>query len=351
VYDDAVRAKLVAVTSYPVAAAPGIAEELWGIGLRKKDENFAPYYLSSRVSILQRVPQHAAVLAREVAGPNLPVFNRRGEFVGLGLGGFGATFMQFSSRDRTGLPVMMVNPDECAAVVLAEELVPHFSRVPTNLHGRPLVWLGTNGLQTLDPEVANFLSLENQAALVVSEVLEGSPAAAAGVQERDIILSVNATPLPVLKPDRVLVTWFQREVDRRRPGDPIRLGILRDGQRMEINAQLAEAPPTPREAPRRYFENLGITIRGFTYADGVVRRIKPGRHGGVIAHFVKLNAPASTAGLRLDDWVKEIDGTVVTSYEDAVRLLAAIDADPARSEFVLLVERGGDTSVLRIKLK
>src|SRR5690606_22586094 len=100
----------------------------------------------------------------------------------------------------------------------------------------------------LDPEVANFLSLENQAALVVSEVLEGSPAAAAGLQERDIILSVNATPLPVLKPDRVLVTWFQREVDRRRPGDAIRLGILRDGQQMEINAQLAEAPPTPREA-------------------------------------------------------------------------------------------------------
>ena len=120
---------------------------------------------------------------------------------------------------------------------------------------------------------------------------------------------------------------------------------------MTINAVLADAPATPREAPRRYFENLGITIRDFTYADGVVRRVKPGAHGGVIAHFVKMNAPASTAGLRLDDWIKEIDGTAIATYADAVRLLAAIEADPARTEFVVLVERGGDTSVLRIKLK
>lgn len=349
--DSSMRAKLVPVTHYPVAATPVIAEELWGIGLRKKDENFAPYHLSSRVSILQRLPQHTAVLANEVAGPNLPVFNRRGEFVGLGLGGFGATFMQFSSRDRNGLPVMMLNPDECAAVVLADELSPHFSRVPGNIYGRPLVWLGTNGLQPLDPEVANFLALEKQAGLVVSEVLTDSPAAAAGMQERDIILTLDDAPLPVLKPDRVLITWFQREVDLRRPGDTLRLGILRDGQRMQINARLADAPTTPREAPRRYFENLGLTIRSFTYADGVVRRVKPGAHGGVIAHFVKLNVPVSTAGLRLDDWIKEIDGTPVADFADAERLLAAIEADPVRSEFVLLVERGGDTAVLRIKLK
>lgn len=351
VNDPAVHARLVPVTHYPVAATPGVAEELWGIGLRKKDEDFAPYYLSSRVSILQRVPQHTAVLAGEVAGPNLPVFNRHGEFVGLGLGGFGETFMQFSSRDRNGLPVMMINPDECAAVVLAAELVPHFARVPGNLYGRPLVWLGTNGLQPLDPEVANFLSLEKQAGLVVSEILADSPAAAAGLKERDIILALDDKPLPVLKPDRVLVAWFQREVDLHRPGDTLKLGILRDGQRMTINAVLADAPATPREAPRRYFENLGITIRDFTYADGVVRRVKPGAHGGVIAHFVKMNAPASTAGLRLDDWIKEIDGTAIATYADAVRLLAAIEADPARTEFVVLVERGGDTSVLRIKLK
>jgi serine protease Do len=350
--DDARSLKeLVPITHYAVAPTPGITDELWGIGLRKKDEDFAPYFMSSRVSILQRLPQLTALTAQEVAGLNLPVFDRNGAFVGLTIGGFGQTFLQFSARDRGGLPVVMINPDECAAVVLASEILPYLQRIPQKVDGRPLAWLGANGLQPLDPEVASYLHLEKQAGLVVSEVLDDSPAAAAGLRERDIILSVDGQPLPVLKPDRVLITWFQREVDRRRPGDVMKLGLQRDKQRVDIAVKLADAPQLPREAPRHYFENLGLTVRAFTFSDGVVRRLKGTAQSGVIAHFVKVNAPVSVAGLRTDDWIKEIDGTPISSFTEAVKLLAAIENDPTRSEFVLLVDRGGETSVLRVKLK
>lgn len=351
VSDPAVRADLVPITRYAVAPAPGVADEIWGIGLRKKDEDFAPYFLSSRVSILERLPQHTAVAAQEVGGLNLPVFDRNGALVGLTIGGFGQSYLQFSAHSRGGLPVVMINPDECAAVMLAEDIIPYLKRVPQNVYGRPLAWLGTHGLQPLDPEVASYLHLGGQAGLVVSEILDGSPAATAGLKERDIILAVNGQPMPVLKPDRVLVTWFQREIDRRRPGDVLKLGLLRDGRRIEVPVTLTEAPQLPREAPRQYFENLGLTIRAFTYADAVVRRLKGTDQNGVIAHFVKVNSPISAAGLTTDDWIKEIDGTPVTSFNQAVQMLSAIDRDSQRAEFVLLVDRGGDTSVLRVKLK
>jgi serine protease Do len=349
--DPAARSELVPITHYQVAPTPGVTDELWGIGLRKKDEDFAPYFMSSRVSILQRLPQLTALTAQEVAGLNLPVFDRNGAFVGLTIGGFGQTFLQFSARDRGGLPVVMINPDECAAVVLANEILPWLHRIPQNVQGRPLAWLGANGLQPLDPEVARYLNLEKQAGLVVSEVLDDSPAAAAGLRERDIILSVDGRPLPVLKPDRVLITWFQREVDRRRPGDIMKLGLQRDKQPVDIAVTLADAPLLPREAPRHFFENLGLTVRAFTYSDGVARRVKGAGQPGVIAHFVKLNAPVSVAGLRTDDWIKEIDGEPVASFAEAVKLLTAIENDATRPEFVLLVDRGGETSVLRVKLK
>ena len=72
---------------------------------------------------------------------------------------------------------------------------------------------------------------------------------------------------------------------------------------------------------------------------------------GTVAHFVKPSSPAAVAGLRQEDWIKEIDGTEVKTFAAATEKLAAIERDPLRSEFVLLVSRGGETAVLRVKLK
>jgi serine protease Do len=66
---------------------------------------------------------------------------------------------------------------------------------------------------------------------------------------------------------------------------------------------------------------------------------------------LKANAPIVAAGLRIDDWIREIDGVAVPDFAAAVARLEAIEADRARSEFVLLVDRGGETAVLRVQLK
>ncbi len=343
--------RMIPISQYRQSAVPQITQALWGVGLRKKEENFAPYFMSSRVSILQRLPQHLALAAQEVAGLGLPVYNQEGDFVGLGVGGFGQTFLQFSGRDRGGLPVVMINPDECAAVLLAEEITPFLHRIPNNRNGRPLAWLGSSGLQPLDPDVARFLKLENQAGLVVSEILEGSPAAAAGLHERDILLTLDGEALPLLKPDRVLVAFLDREINRRIPGDILRMGVLRDGQHIEIKALLTDAPELPQEAPRRYFEDLGLSVRGFTYVDGVARKLKVSEHRGVIAHFVKPNSPINASGLRQDDWITEIEEKRVLGYENAARILEEIGMNASRTEFTLLVERGGEPVLLRVRLK
>lgn len=347
------RDGLVPITAFATpgaSAVPQVTEEVWGIGLRGKDEDFTPYFLTGRVGIIQTLPQRTAVTTLEVASPGLPVFNAAGVFLGLGAVGFGQSYVMFSQRDRGGAPVLLMSSDECSAFHLAEEVLPFLGRIPKNVSGRPLPWLGAHGLQPMDPEVAKFFKLEDQAGLVVSEVLEGSPAEKAGLQERDILLALDGRPLPRLKPDRVVVNYVDREVDRRLPGDPLVLTVLRGNERAEIKTTLAEAPPTPREAERRYFDKLGLTVRAFVYADGVNRRVKLAEHGGVIAHFVKSNGPAGTAGLRTDDWIKEIDGVEVKTFAEATEKLAAIEADPIRNEFVVLASRGGETAVLRVKL-
>lgn len=346
------RDGLAAITDYvgPQSADIGIAEEVWGIGLRGKDEEFEPFYLEGRVGYLTRLPQRSAIAIERVSAPQLPVFNRDGVFVGLGLAGFGETYYQYSRTER-GSPILLVSGDETRVFRLASEVLPYLNRVPKSPLGRPSPWLGVMGLQPLPADVAKYLKLENQSAMVVSEVVEGSPADQAGLKDRDIIIALDGKPLPRLKPAHVVTTWVERELGLRAPGDAVSLTVLRGNDRVEVKATLIDEPKTLREADRKYFERLGFTAREFLLVDAVAHHVKPSQRAGVVAHFVKSNSPAAAAGLRGEDWIREIDGTEVKNFEEAAQRLAAIEKDQSRGEFVLLISRGGDTAVLRVKLR
>ena len=350
--DPSVRGRLVPVTAFAAARGDAaISEEVWGVGLRNKEEDFTPYILQSHVALVQMLPQRTAIAQQEVSGPGLPVFDREGRLVGIGASSFGQTFLQFSGSDREGSPVMLVNVEESSAFLLASEILPNIGRVPTNLFGRPLAWLGAYGLEPMDREVASFLRLASQSGAVISEVLPGSPAEKAGLKAHDIILGVDGVPLPRFKPDRVVIEYIERLIAARRPGETMTFTVLRGSGRVEVRATLDEEPRLVREADRAYFEKLGFSAREFVYGDAVARHSDPRRLSGVVAHLVKPNSPSDLAGLRPDDWIKEIDGTEVADFASAASRLREIEKDAMRPEAVLLVSRGGDTAVLRIKLR
>ncbi len=343
-------AGLVPVTAFaPTPQSPRLGTELWGLGLRGKDENFMPYTLSTRVAMVAKLPNETALTAQDVGAPGLPVFDREGRLAGLALNSFGQNFLLFS-RTQHGTPIMLVNAEESSVVLVASEFLPYLQRVPENVYGRPVTSFGASGIQPVDPEVAKLLKLEKRSGLVLSDILEDSPAAKAGLQDRDIVLAIDGAPLPRLKPDSVVVGYFGQEILRRRPGDALKLTVLRGTEQKEFTVTLGDEPKMVREAERKFFPRLGFTAREFLVADAIGHRAKAAEHGGAIVHFIKPDGVSATAGLRPDDWIREIDGTPVKSYAEAVERLAAIDADPKRAEFVLLTSRSGETQVLRVKL-
>ena len=100
------RAGLVPVTHWTATKAePAMGEELWGIGLRNKDEDFQPYFLSSRVAVTMKLPQKTVILGSDVASPGLPVFNAAGELAGIAQTSFGQNFLLFS-RNQRGNPIV-----------------------------------------------------------------------------------------------------------------------------------------------------------------------------------------------------------------------------------------------------
>jgi serine protease Do len=350
--EEKARPQLVPITDWVRPDAPELrlGDAVWGIGMRGKDEDFRPYFMMSRVGLIEALPQMTAIALDEVAGPGLPVFRRDGALAGLALNSFGQNYLLFSRRDH-GMPIVLVDAEESSVFSLNREVLPYLGRVPQTPSGRPLPWLGVFGMEPVDPTVAAFLHLGDQSALVVSEVLEASPAEKAGLKGHDIIVAVDGKPLPRLKPDAVVAAYLEREIDRRRPGDRMALTVLRGGKRMDIAVTLGDEPKIIREADRHYFERLGFTVREFLYGDGVARRVKRADQRGVIVDFVKPNSPAAMSGLQPDDWIREIDGREVKTYADAVAVLAAIAADKTRMDFMLLTSRDGETAVRRVKLQ
>jgi len=350
---EGIRAKLTPITAFARKGpprAPALADFVWGIGLRMKDEDFTPYILQSHLALIQRLPQRTGIAQQEVAAPGLPVFDREGGLVGLAASSFGQSFLQFARGSRPS-PVLLVNVEESSAFLLAEEMLPHFGRIPKNVSGRPIAWLGAHGLEPMDREVGKFLNLTAQSGAVISEVLEGSPAEKAGLKGRDIILAIDGKALPQLKPDSVIVSYIEREIEGRSPGDTMTLTVLRGAERIDLKTTLGDQPKLIREAERKYFERLGFTAREFVYGDAIERRVKAVDAAGVVVHYVKPSSPVAIAGLRSDDWIREIDGAEATTFAEAVAKIAGIEKDDARPEFVMLVRRGTETAVLRVKLK
>ena len=51
------------------------------------------------------------------------------------------------------------------------------------------------------------------------------------------------------------------------------------------------------------------------------------------------------------DWIKQVVGVVVDSYETVLEILGGVEIDDEKTEFVLLVERNNETSFVRAQLK
>jgi serine protease Do len=339
---------VVPCTSYPTAEAV-IGGEIWGVGIMGKDLEFQPYLLTGHVALLQRLPQQIGSAVSEIASPGAPVFTRDGALLGWAGNSNPQERVLFLENERYN--VGLQNPSGTGSFFLASEVLPYLSRVPAAPTGQPVPWLGVISLQPVEREAADFLKLGNRSAVIISDVIADGPAARAGVQRRDIIVALDGKPLPRFSPDRVVTTYLEREILMRRPGDELTLGLVRGAKQFDVRISVGRQPKSLKEAERRYFPRLGITLRESVLYDLVSRRLESSAERGVVANFVKPNTPAATAGLRGGDLIMAIDNEPTVDYARAIEHMSAIEADQARSEFVLLISRGSETQVIRVRLR
>jgi serine protease Do/serine protease DegQ len=95
-------------------------------------------------------------------------------------------------------------------------------------------WLGV-ALQPLSPDLAQSLGLAGTNGAVVGSTITGSPAAQAGLQQGDVIVAYDSTPVDDYR-------HVQRLVAETRVGKSVTLQIVRKKQKMDVAITIAEVP-------------------------------------------------------------------------------------------------------------
>jgi serine protease Do len=338
---------LVPITEYPTGR-PEVGDLIWGVGLTGANFNYIPYYMEGRLSTIQPLPEEMGFSTDEVAAPGGPVFLEDGSFCGWAGRPIPAERDLWVGTDF--LRANIRNPSESLTFLLAEPFLKEVGkRIPDDPAASMRPWIGVTGTQPLDKETARFMGLDEQGVIAISEILPETPAAIGGLQDRDLLLAIDGAPLPNLKPDSALQEFFERELKRRPLGEAIGLTVLRGEETLDLEVIPQLAPKSLKQAPRHYLPDLGLSIREFLVLDAIQRRQDHRKLYGAVTSFIRPNSPAASAELQPGDWILEIAGEPVDAIDDAIAKLEAAAADVESNEVVLLIQRAGETAVLRIR--
>lgn len=205
-------------------------------------------------------------------------------------------------------------------------------------------WLGVH-VSDVNAESARELKLAGEYGVVIEEVEEESPAAKAGLQAKDVILS--------FADERVRSSEQLRRLVRETPaGRSVPVQISRDGQTRTLQvtpeahqahmampgmgvmrAPVAMAPPAPPVPPGAFWVEtpdldfqvftrgpmLGISGDELTPQLAEYFGVKAGK--GVLVREVMAATAADKAGLKAGDVIVKVDGEAVTSLGELRRAL------------------------------
>jgi serine protease Do len=172
-------------------------------------------------------------------------------------------------------------------------------------------------IRDLDPEVATRLGLKDQEGVLVGQVFESSPAAKAGVQPGDVVVSIGGKSL---KDGRQL----QNIVAGLPLGKPVDIAVVRDGKSQILSVTIHEQPNefgsargTLPKTPRRNqegvkLEKIGVEVTDLN-AETAEKSGYKDKTSGVLVTSVEEDSPAASAGLARGMLIVKADKHPVTS--------------------------------------
>jgi C-terminal processing protease CtpA/Prc len=231
-------------------------------------------------------------------------------------------------------------------------------------------WLGI-GIQELDNKIRGKLDLGSDIeGILITEVYDDSPAEEAGLQEHDVVISIDG------KKGKDL-SHFVKLVKSKDPGAEVEIQIFRDGEMKTVSATLGERENTFIWKGPEGLEGLrGLEVLESLEALKALEHIvipeidigmsswgRRGRLGvyiedvsgdlaeyfeipggeGVLVEGIVEGSPAEAAGIKAGDIIYKVDGKAVRCTEELVKAIAKMEADDETP--IVLIRKGSEVTV------
>jgi serine protease Do len=187
-------------------------------------------------------------------------------------------------------------------------------------------------IQDIDENIAKGLQLKSPEGVLVGTVMQGGPAARAGLKSGDVILEFNGRKVNS-------AAELRNRIAAMAPGSSAAIRINRDGAILTLNARLESLPDNATASARSTEsknELLGFSVAPLTPELAGRLNLKADSRRIVVTSVSK-SSRAFSVGLRPGDVVISVDKKPV----DSVAAFNAIVKNKKRGDLLfLLVERG-----------
>ncbi len=198
-------------------------------------------------------------------------------------------------------------------------------------------------LSEVGPETVQQLELEEEYGAHVSEVIDDSPAAEAGLAADDVIIGWNESRVESSQA-------LKRMVSETPPGRNVQLKVVREGDTREIEVEIGQqggmesshgtrmpqvpwqhpqvddwTPPAPPWQTGAQRPKLGVLLQGLTEQLGTYFGLED-RSGALIVEVIE-DSIAQSAGLKAGDVILQIDGLQIETASEVQRTVSGLSGD------------------------
>lgn len=183
-------------------------------------------------------------------------------------------------------------------------------------------------LQKVDRDLASAFNLDKAEGALIAEVVKGSPADSAGIQQGDIIQKYNGNTINN-------IAAFRNSIALMKPGSKIDLSILRKGSNVNTTVVIADFPTEKAVIATKGESKLGIEVEALTQE--LAKSLGITEMQGVVISKVDPNSVAALAGLKKGIQILAVNQKPISSPGE---FLAQIEQTPEGKPVLFLVKQG-----------
>ena len=247
-----------------------------------------------------------------------PLINMRGEVIGIN-----TAIIASGQGIGFAIPINM-----------AKEIVPQLQEKGHVIRG----WLGV-GIQEVTPELAKLFDLKEKKGALVAQVISGSPAEKAGIEQGDVIVEFDGKEVVDSKD-------LPRIVASTSVGKAVTIKLSRNGKVLERQVKVGEMEEKVEVAKAPSHKSLGITVQNLT--PEIAKGLGLEKETGVVVTRVEAGSPAANAGIQIGDVIREVNRKPVKDVEDFVQ---KIEKTRVQDSVLLLLQRGQNNLFAAITTK